>query len=551
MFSAGRQSPWWISGISAYMTMFSAGTFVVWGGIAYEYGLVAVSISMCYGVAAFFTGMFFAGKWRQMGLATAAEFIQLRLGKGAFHFYTWFKLIFMSFFSGLTLYGLSVMLCPLIPLPEGMIFANPETGTLSVDWACIIVGSIVVCYTMSGGLWAVLLTDTLQFFVLMLAVIMVVPLSIDKVGGFDSFIAASPEGFLSPTAGKFTWLFLLGWTLTNMFQLGGEWHFIQRYFCVPSIKDAKKSCYLFAALYFVTPFLWMFPPMLYRVIDPNVNPEQAYILMCEQVLPAGMIGMMIAAMFSATASMVSSMLNVNASVLTNDVYKKIFRPNATNRQLVVAGRIITVFMGMWLLSGSLILPRLTSYRNFVIVFGSIVGSSILLPTVWAMRSKKIGPSAVWLTVAVTVSIGVVVKFFLRKGGGLDSIEMFSPLVAFIEAHSRTVDASIGILTPTAILTYFELTTKEVNVGFKRLQARVQSIQDTEIPTIASTMPMKVIVVNLGLLSLMLAIIALLGSDRTEILWASAAIFFVTAALGCIPILFGIYKGKKIAVKNSE
>ncbi|MFI4911130.1 MAG: Na+:solute symporter [Sedimentisphaeraceae bacterium JB056] len=549
MFAAGRQSPWWISGISAYMTMFSAGTFVVWGGMAYDYGFVAISVSLCYGVAAFFAGLFFAGYWRKMGLSTAAEFIQLRFGNSAFHFYTWFKLIFMSFFTGLTLYGLAVMLCPLISLPEGHFLANAATGTLSVDWACIILGAIVIFYTMSGGLWAVLLTDTLQFFVLMLAVIMVVPLSISKIGGFENFTTSAPEGFFALTSGKFTWLFLLGWMLTNMFQLGGEWHFIQRYFCVPSVKDARKSCYLFSVLYLTTPFLWMLPPMIYKVVDPNADPEQAYILMCKSVLPAGMVGMMIAAMFSATASSLSSLLNVNASVLTNDVYKKIFRPEATEKQVIVAGRVITIVMGVWLLSGSIILPRLTSYRNFVLVFGSMIGSSILMPTIWALRSKKIGQSAVWLTVSASVVVGFIVKFVLSKNGMLSSSEMFAPIINFVDAHSREVDAAVGILTPLTVLTICELKAKEYNAGWKRLNDKVKSIQDTEIPTIASTMPAKVILMNLGILSLMLAIMALLGNDRTEVLWAAAAIFFFTMLAGSVPIVIRILKEKKTAVSS--
>ena len=78
MFVAGRQSPWWISGLSAYMTMFSAGTFVVWGGIAYEFGFVAISISMVYAVSTFIVGYFLAGRWRTLGVSTAAEFIGLR-----------------------------------------------------------------------------------------------------------------------------------------------------------------------------------------------------------------------------------------------------------------------------------------------------------------------------------------------------------------------------------------------------------------------------------------------------------------------------------------
>ena len=84
LFAAGGRSPWWASGLSAFMTMFSAGTFVVWGGIAYERGLVAVSINLCYGVAALAAGYFLAGRWKNLGIDSPAEYVSLRFGKPAF-----------------------------------------------------------------------------------------------------------------------------------------------------------------------------------------------------------------------------------------------------------------------------------------------------------------------------------------------------------------------------------------------------------------------------------------------------------------------------------
>tara|TARA_Y100000588_G_scaffold299437_1_gene320753 strand:- start:1595 stop:1945 length:351 start_codon:yes stop_codon:yes gene_type:complete len=80
MFAAGGQSPWWVSGLSAFMTQFSAGTFVVWGGIAYKYGVVAIAINLCYGVSALFVGWLIAGVWRKAGVDSASEFLQLRYG---------------------------------------------------------------------------------------------------------------------------------------------------------------------------------------------------------------------------------------------------------------------------------------------------------------------------------------------------------------------------------------------------------------------------------------------------------------------------------------
>ena len=76
LFRAGGQSPWWASGLSGFMTMFSAGTFVVWGGIAYRLGIVAVSINLMYGIAALLVGWFVAGRWKRLGIGTPAEFIE-------------------------------------------------------------------------------------------------------------------------------------------------------------------------------------------------------------------------------------------------------------------------------------------------------------------------------------------------------------------------------------------------------------------------------------------------------------------------------------------
>ncbi len=94
MFAAGGESPWWTSGLSAFMTMFSAGTFVVWGGIAYQHGFVAVIINLCYGVAALLAGYFVAEHWKKLGVNTPAQFIELRFGAGAVQFYTWAMMIF-------------------------------------------------------------------------------------------------------------------------------------------------------------------------------------------------------------------------------------------------------------------------------------------------------------------------------------------------------------------------------------------------------------------------------------------------------------------------
>ncbi|MGB1130759.1 MAG: sodium:solute symporter family transporter, partial [Haloferula sp.] len=341
MFAAGGKSPWWLSGLSAFMTMFSANTFVVWGGIAYEHGLVAVAINLCYGLAAILVGYTVAGKWKAMGIATPAEYIDLRFGRGALHFYTWFMLVFRIVGTGGALYAIARLVLAVIGGGDSAVGTSLSSPQLNL--AILIFALVVVGYTMIGGLWAVLMTDTLQFIILNLAVIFVIPLSLAKVGGFSGFFEAAPEGFLTATSDQYSFLFLVGWVAIHYFMIGAEWAFVQRYLCVPTEKDARKSSFLFGGLYLFSPFLWLLPPLLWRIQQPIPEgadaetvtglSETAYILSCKAVLPVGMLGLMLAALFSATASMISSQLNVFSGVLTKNIYEPLAR-NPDERQLV-------------------------------------------------------------------------------------------------------------------------------------------------------------------------------------------------------------------------
>ena len=75
MFIAGRNSSWWLSGMSTYMTLFSASTFVIWGGVAYRSGLVAALVGNILGFACFFAGRYIAGRWREMKIKSPGEFL--------------------------------------------------------------------------------------------------------------------------------------------------------------------------------------------------------------------------------------------------------------------------------------------------------------------------------------------------------------------------------------------------------------------------------------------------------------------------------------------
>src|SRR5690606_23797551 len=136
--------------------------------------------------------------------------------------------------------------------------------------------AVTFVYTALGGFLAVIMTDVVQFAVLIAMVIIMVPLSFESVGGIDEFVARAPEGFFSLFSDQYSWGWMVLWFFLNICMIGGDWAFVQRYISVPTVRDAKRSAYLVGILYFVTPILWYIPAMVYRVINPESNPEQAY-----------------------------------------------------------------------------------------------------------------------------------------------------------------------------------------------------------------------------------------------------------------------------------
>ncbi|MDP0495096.1 MAG: sodium:solute symporter family protein [Verrucomicrobiota bacterium JB024] len=525
MFAAGGESPWWTSGLSSFMTMFSAGTFVVWGGIAYRLGLVAVVINLCYGVAAILVGYFVAGHWKRMGVRTPAEFIELRFGASAVQFYTWAMMVFRIVGVAVSLYSLSIVLVAMMPLPEGTPLRDPATGNLSLTWAIVIFGGIVVIYTMAGGLWAVLMTDVLQFIVLNLAVIFIVPLAFHSVGGISAFIERAPEGFFALTSDRYTVFFLLGWVLIHFFMIGAEWAFAQRFICVSSERDARKSCYLFGGLYLFSPLLWLLPPMIYRTIDPNADPQQAYILSCRAVLPAGMIGLMVAAMFSATASMVSSQLNVFAGVLTDEFYRRLLRPLASERHLMRAGRAFTIVLGAALIGVSLLIPRLGGAEKVVVAVTSLMVGPLLAPTIWGLFSRRLSLNAIWITIGISFACGLVLKLGLGEGGFLIN-SWTQNLSDWVVANGTMVDLIVGVAVPVALLSVLHFSSRQTAGGWLRVERKIHDVRIVGKVTQASDMP--ALIVSGCLLVCALLMFALLPFNQSG--------HGILTAFGCVLLL---------------
>lgn len=429
-FGASGALPWWMSGLSLYMGFFSAGTFVVWGAIAYEQGWVAVTIQWTMAVAGFLIGRWIAPRWRQTGVLTAAEFIRQRFGSGVHKFYTYIFLLMSFAYNGAFLYPVAKLV-------------NVSTG-LPSHYAIMLFGLMAVLYTTSGGLWAVIVTNVLQFVVLTAAVLIVVPLAFDRVGGVSAFIETAPEGFFNLTGGEYTVWFMVAFGFYNMVFIGGNWAYVQRYTSVPDKRQAKKVGNLFGWLYLFSPVVWMLPPMLYRLLNVDLaglENEGAYLMMCKEVLPAGMMGLMITGMIFATTDSVNASLNVSSAVFTNDVYKRLY-PKSSERSLMWVARVSTLAFGVVTVLVALMVPAMGGIVEVVLSIGALTGVPLYGPAVWALFSKRQTAFSILFTTIASLLVNVFFKFG-------------APALLNISLD-RMQEMVLGVSLPIVLLAIFEV-----------------------------------------------------------------------------------------------
>lgn len=428
-FAAGGAVPWWINGLSLFMGFFSAGTFVVWGSIAYTHGAVSLSIQWTMAIGGLIVGCIIAPMWRRTNTMTVAEYITLRLGKKVQKTYTYLFLLISLFTSGSFLY------------PVAKIVSVAADFNL---YSCILLlGGISIIYVAIGGLWAVVVTDVLQFIILTAAVIIVVPLSLDKIGGISEFFTAAPDTFFNLVNSEYTWGFIIAFGIYNLFFLGGNWAYVQRYTSVRTPRDAQKVGWLFSALYVISPVLWMLPPMIYRIYNPELAglaDEGAYLMMCKTALPAGMLGMMLGGMIFATASSLNATLNISSGVFTNDIYKYL-RPNSSDKELIKVARISTIGFGVLAVVVALLIPAMGGIVNVVISLGALTGVPLYFPVIWTLFSRRQTTRSVVSTTLICLTVNAIFKFITPIWG---------------LSLSRTEETVLGVSLPILMMILFEI-----------------------------------------------------------------------------------------------
>ncbi|MBN1418458.1 MAG: sodium transporter [Planctomycetes bacterium] len=516
-FKGGNTIPWWLSGVSFYMTSFSVAAFVFYPSICYEHGLVGVTLLWVAVPAALFSSLLFSKRWRRARIDSPVEYIETRYSPVLRQVFAWQGVPVALIDDALKIVATGAFISVALGIEK-------EAG---IHWSIVGTGLIMLTYTFLGGLWAVTVTDFLQFVVLSAAVLVVVPLSVRQAGGIATLVRESPAGFFRPTGGDYGWLYVI--SLVLLYSLAWstiKWPLIQRYYCVPKERDARKVGWLVAGLYIVGPPLMFLPAIAAARFLPGVaNSRDIFPEVCRQLLPAGMMGLVTAGMFAATMSTLSSDYNVCASVLTNDVYRRLVRPQASQKELVWVGRGMTFVSGLFAMGLALLFARGTGkdlFETMVTLF-SIATAPVAIPMLLGLISRRFSNESAIAGFAAGLVAGVALFLFCPDAVKVAGQTVEKESILFLGSAAVTL-AAMGITA--RILPPREAARERIDAFHRRLETPIGDLEEDRADEAAAAVVSPFRVVGISM-----ALIGVLMIGVLPWVWGEALAFGIDAALG--------------------
>ncbi|MEO0535406.1 MAG: sodium:solute symporter family protein [Cyanobacteria bacterium P01_A01_bin.123] len=406
-FVSGRSLPWWLAGTSMAATTFSIDTPLYIAGVVGTRGIAGNWEWWSFGVAHVVMIYVFARLWRRSEIVTDAELTELRYGGPTAAILRGVKAFLFAV--PINCIGIGYAMLAMVKVIDALQLWQSigiEPGDGLKLWSVIGISVLVLVYAGFSGLWGVVATDFFQFFLALVGAVVVSIAAVNHVGGMGelvqqvqqmtdqdvlSFVPISVGGASgwvrwSETAGITASTFLayifLQWWVFRRSDGGGE--FIQRLAAAKDEGEAEKAAWFFNILHYVIrTWPWIVVALVALVVYPNLEDrELGYPMLMLDFLPPVVLGIVVASLVAAFMSTVSTLINWGASYLTNDLYGRFIRPEATQVELVTAGRIASVLVTILGAIAAFFSTNVTDVFRLVIAIGTGPGLVLILRWFW-------------------------------------------------------------------------------------------------------------------------------------------------------------------------
>lgn len=401
-FSGSNCTPWWVSGLSFFMTAFSASVFVANASFTYKHGLLSF-LTVLFFFPIFCLGyLIFSRKWHRTGVSTAIEFIDKRYSSGASKFFIWTGIPIRILDNANRLYVTSVLI-------EVLLGLNLWTGIM-------ITSAITLIYTIFGGFLAVVATDAIQAVMMAVIVGVLAVVGYMRVGGVGALIEGLPQRFwdISPEGTDYNLMFVIAMTLVGLFSWNGYWSLVQRYVSVPTEKDAQKVALTSAVSYFLLFPLFFLPPLYAIILVPGLegtDTEHCYMMVAQMLLPSCLLGFLCFSIFGATVTALNSELNVISQIAIKDVFRKRLELSEEKLQLLIGRLIIVIVMILCMVVAGFIRNFGGSFR-YLITLMSLTTLPTFVPLLFGLMYKRTPAWGAVLSFCTGLTTGVICTFVL-------------------------------------------------------------------------------------------------------------------------------------------
>jgi SSS family solute:Na+ symporter len=431
-FAAGRQAPWWLIGISLVATTFSTDTPNLVTNLVRDGGVSENWVWWSFLLTGMATVFFYARLWRRSGVLTDLEFYELRYAGRAASFVRGFRAIYLGLFFNCWI--IATVNLALVKI-AGVLFGWPRAETLAI---CV---AVPIVFAATAGLWGVMVTDMIQFCITMTSAFAAAYFAIHApgVGGLHGLVAhfSGHTAALSILPNFGDWKAALAVFVIPMTVLwwsvwypgaepGGGSYVAQRMLAARTESDALFGTFAFQAMHYaLRPWPWIVVALASTIVFPTLHdvqvrfPALAPNLIGNDVaypamlifLPTGFAGFMVAGIFAAYRSTIETHLNWGTSYLVHDFYQRFIRPGSSQRELVFAGRLVTVLLMALGVALTFVLDNAKDAFNLLLSIGAGTGLIYLLRWFWWRINA-------WSEVsAMIASFGAALAFFVAARNG--------------------------------------------------------------------------------------------------------------------------------------
>ncbi|XP_004615964.2 sodium/glucose cotransporter 2 isoform X1 [Sorex araneus] len=378
-FLAGRSMVWWPVGASLFASNIGSGHFVGLAGTGAASGLAVAGFEWNALFVVLLLGWLFAPVYLTAGVITMPQYLRKRFGGHRIRLYLSVLSLFLYIFTKIS-----------VDMFSGAVFIQQALGW-NIYASVIALLGITMIYTVTGGLAALMYTDTVQTFVILGGAFILMGYAFHEVGGysglFDKYLGAvtsltvsedpavgnissscyhpRPDSYhllRDPVAGDLPWpALLVGLTIVSGWYWCSDQVIVQRCLAGKNLTHIKAGCILCGYLKLMPMFLMVMPGMISRILYPDevacVVPEVckrvcgtevgcsniAYPRLVVKLMPNGLRGLMLAVMLAALMSSLASIFNSSSTLFTMDIYTRL-RPRAGDRELLLVGRLWVVFI---------------------------------------------------------------------------------------------------------------------------------------------------------------------------------------------------------------